>query len=127
MSKENLEQFINKIAENSQLQSQLGEETDTDTLIALGAENGYEFSLEDFQESTELSDEELDGVAGGRGSISSNRISEAISKQSWMPLLKQSGNKLSFTTVDQVPINESASGNSNNMMPQSAPGCSFGK
>jgi|TARA_B110000116_G_C16678656_1_gene509625 predicted ribosomally synthesized peptide with nif11-like leader len=126
MSKENLEQFINKIAENSQLQSQLGEETDTDTLIALGAENGYEFSLEDFQESTELSDEELDGVAGGRGSISSNRISEAISKQSWMPLLKQSGNKLSFTTVDQVPINESASGNSNNMMPQSAPGCSFG-
>lgn len=126
MSKENLEQFINKIAENSQLQSQLGEETDTDTLIALGAENGYEFSLEDFQESTELSDEELDGVAGGRGSISSNRFSEAISKQSWMPLLKQSGNKLSFTTVDQVPINESASGNSNNMMPQSAPGCSFG-
>ncbi|MBT3264859.1 MAG: Nif11-like leader peptide family natural product precursor [Acidiferrobacteraceae bacterium] len=126
MSKENLEQFINKIAENSQLQSQLGEETDTDTLIALGAENGYEFSLEDFQESTELSDEELDGVAGGRGSISSNRISQAISKQSWMPLLKQSGNKLSFTTVDQMPINESASGNSNNMMPQSAPGCSFG-
>ncbi|HIL17720.1 MAG TPA: Nif11-like leader peptide family natural product precursor [Gammaproteobacteria bacterium] len=126
MSKENLEQFINKIAENSQLQSQLGEETDTDTLIALGAENGYEFSLEDFQESTELSDEELDGVAGGRGSISSNRISQAISKQSWMPLLKQSGNKLSFTTVDQTPINESASGNSNNMMPQSAPGCSFG-
>jgi hypothetical protein len=92
----------------------------------LGAENGYEFSLEDFQESTELSDEELDGVAGGRGSISSNRISQAISKQSWMPLLKQSGNKLSFTTVDQMPINESASGNSNNMMPQSAPGCSFG-
>ena len=126
MSKENLEQFINKIAENAQLQSQLGEETDTDTLIALGAENGYEFSLEDFQESTELSDEELDGVAGGRGSISSNRISQAISKQSWMPLLKQSGNKLSFTTVDQMPINESASGNSNNMMPQSAPGCSFG-
>ena len=126
MSKENLEQFINKIAENSQLQSQLGEETDTDTLIALGAENGYEFSLEDFQESTELSDEELDGVAGGRGSISSNRISQAISKQAWMPLLKQSGNKLSFTTVDQMPINESASGNSNNMMPQSAPGCSFG-
>lgn len=126
MSKENLVQFINKIAENSQLQSQLGEETDTDTLIALGAENGYEFSLEDFQESTELSDEELDGVAGGRGSISSNRISQAISKQSWMPLLKQSGNKLSFTTVDQMPINESASGNSNNMMPQSAPGCSFG-
>lgn len=126
MSKENLEQFINKIAENTQLQSQLGEETDTDTLIALGAENGYEFSLEDFQESTELSDEELDGVAGGRGSRSSNRISQAISKQSWMPLLKQSGNKLSFTTVDQMPINESASGNSNNMMPQSAPGCSFG-
>ena len=126
MSKENLEQFINKIAENSQLQSQLGEETDTDTLIALGAENGYEFSLEDFQESTELSDEELDGVAGGRGSISSNRISQAISKQSWMPLLKQSGNKLSFTTVDQMPINESASGNSNNMMPPSAPGGSFG-
>ncbi len=126
MSKENLEQFINKIAENAQLQSQLGEETDTDTLIALGAENGYEFSLEDFQESAELSDEELDGVAGGRGSISSDSIKQAISTQSWMPLLKKTGNRLSFTTVEQMPINESASGNSNNMMPQSAPGCSFG-
>ena len=126
MSKENLEQFINKIAENSQLQSQLGEETDTDTLIALGAENGYEFSLEDFQESAELSDEELDGVAGGRGSISSDSIKRAISTQSWMPLLKKTGNRLSFTTVEQMPINEAASGNGNNMMPQSAPGCSFG-
>jgi predicted ribosomally synthesized peptide with nif11-like leader len=126
MSKENLEQFINKIAENAQLQSQLGEETDTDTLIALGAENGYEFSLEDFQESTELSDEELDEVAGGRGSISSDSIKQAISTRSWMPLLKKTGNRLSFTTVEQMPINESASGNSNNMMPQSAPGCSFG-
>ena len=38
-----------------------------DALIALGAEHGCEFTVEDLQESVELSDEDLDGVArGGR-------------------------------------------------------------
>jgi len=67
MSKENLQQFIQKVTDDEQLQSRLGEEIDIDSLIALGAEHGFEFSVDDLQESAELSDEELGGVAGGRG------------------------------------------------------------
>ena len=37
---------------------------DADALIALGAEHGCEFSAEDLAPGAELSDQELDGVAG---------------------------------------------------------------
>ncbi len=65
MSKENLEQFMNQIADSEELQAKIGEEIDAEALIALGAECGCEFTAEELQESAELSDEELDGVAGG--------------------------------------------------------------
>jgi predicted ribosomally synthesized peptide with nif11-like leader len=65
MSKENLDQFIQKVTDDEQLQTRIGEEIDADSLIALGAECGCEFTAEELQESAELSDEELDGVAGG--------------------------------------------------------------
>ena len=38
---------------------------DDDAFIALGTEHGCEFSAEDLAENVGLSDEELDGVAGG--------------------------------------------------------------
>jgi predicted ribosomally synthesized peptide with nif11-like leader len=66
MSKENLEQFMNQVADSEALQAQIGEEIDAESLIALGAECDCEFTSEDLHESAELSDEELDGVAGGR-------------------------------------------------------------
>jgi len=65
MSKEHLEQFMQKVGESDELRARIGEEIDAESLIALGAEHGCEFSVEDLQESVELSDEELDGVAGG--------------------------------------------------------------
>ena len=65
MSKENLEQFMNKVADSEELQTRIGEGIDADSLLALGAEHGCDFSAEELQESAELSDEELDGVAGG--------------------------------------------------------------
>ena len=66
MSKENLEQFMNQIAESEELQARIGEEIDAEALITLGAECGCEFTAEAIAEYAELSDEELDGVAGGR-------------------------------------------------------------
>jgi predicted ribosomally synthesized peptide with nif11-like leader len=72
MSKENLDQFIQKVTGDEQLQSRIGEEMDTDVFIALGAEHGCEFSAEDLAENAELSDEELDGVAGGLAVQSAN-------------------------------------------------------
>ena len=65
MSRENLEQFMNKVAESEELQAKIGEEIDAEALIALGAECGCEFTAEELQESAELSDEELGTVAGG--------------------------------------------------------------
>ena len=65
MSKENLDQFIQKVTDSEELQVRVGDEIETDALIALGAEHGCEFTAEELQEAAELSDEELDGVAGG--------------------------------------------------------------
>ena len=65
MSKENLEQFMNQVAESEELQAKIGEEIDAESLMVLGAECGCEFTVEDLQESGELSDEELAEVAGG--------------------------------------------------------------
>ncbi len=49
MSRENLEQFMNKVAESEELQAKIGEEIDAEALIALGAECGYEFTAEEVQ------------------------------------------------------------------------------
>ncbi len=65
MSKENLEQFMSKVADSEELQAKIGEEIDAEALIALGAECGCEFTAEELQESAELSDEELGTLAGG--------------------------------------------------------------
>jgi len=65
MSKENLDQFVQKVTDSEELQARIGDEMDADSLIALGAEHGCEFSADDLTAGAELSDEELDGVAGG--------------------------------------------------------------
>ena len=65
MSQQSLEQFLEKVAQSEELQSQIGEEIDVESLIALGAEHGFEFTAENLAANAELSDEELDGVAGG--------------------------------------------------------------
>jgi predicted ribosomally synthesized peptide with nif11-like leader len=72
MSKENLDQFIQKVTDDEELQARIGDEMDADSLIALGAEHGCEFTAEDLAANAELSDEELDGVAGGAVSIDTN-------------------------------------------------------
>ena len=72
MSKESLDQFIQKVTDSEELQTRIGEEMDTDAFIALGAEHGCEFSAEDLTADAELSDEELGGVAGGALSVFTN-------------------------------------------------------
>ena len=65
MSKENLERFMTQVADSEDLQAKIGEEITGDALAALGAAHGCEFSIEDAQAGAELSDEELERVAGG--------------------------------------------------------------
>ncbi|MDP7077068.1 MAG: Nif11-like leader peptide family natural product precursor [Desulfobacterales bacterium] len=70
MSKENFEQFMKQVAESDELKARISDEIDSESLIALGAEQGYEFTAEDLNGSVELSDKELDKVAGGARSSS---------------------------------------------------------
>ena len=71
MSKESLERFMEKVGSDDELRVSIESQLDSDgnitvdALIALGSENGCEFTFEDLQQTAELSDEELDGVAGG--------------------------------------------------------------
>ena len=88
MSKENLEQFMSKVADSEELQAKIGEEIDAEALIALGAECGCEFTAEELQEAAELSDDELDEVAGGKVQFrdfdDSGRVALSPAYYAWM-------------------------------------------
>jgi predicted ribosomally synthesized peptide with nif11-like leader len=75
----NLEQFYTFVQNNQQLQEQLGATEDRESFnelaVQLGQENGYTFSVKDVdafinqksqEENAELSNEELEAVAGGK-------------------------------------------------------------
>ena len=65
MSKENFEQFMKQVDDSQDLQAKIGAEITGEALVALGAAHGCEFSIEDLQGGAELSDQELERVAGG--------------------------------------------------------------
>ena len=71
MSKESLERFMEKVGSDDELRVSIESQLDSDgnitvdALIALGSENGCEFTFEDLQRTAELSEEELENVAGG--------------------------------------------------------------
>ena len=72
MSRESLDEFIQSICDSEALQTTIGEEIDSESLISLGAEHGFEFSAGDLIEHVELSEQELEGVAGGALSVFTN-------------------------------------------------------
>ena len=71
MSKDGLQEFLDKVGSNDELKQTIENQLDGDgnigveALIALGSDNRCEFTAEDLTQNLELSDEELDGVAGG--------------------------------------------------------------
>ncbi|WP_427158670.1 Nif11-like leader peptide family RiPP precursor [Aliinostoc sp. HNIBRCY26] len=80
MSNQNLHQFYTLIQNSQELQVQLGAaetpETFAETAVRLGEENGYSFNTEDVnafisqqasRANAELSDADLETVAGGKG------------------------------------------------------------
>ena len=78
MSQESLGQFMDKVGSNEELRASIENQLDregnisVDVLITLGAENGCDFTAEDLTQTVELSDQELDGVAGGMLSVYTN-------------------------------------------------------
>ena len=67
MAEKNFEQFLDALAENETLRSRMSEEMDAAALVSLGAEHGYEFTVDDLTSlpEMELDEGELGQIAGG--------------------------------------------------------------
>ena len=62
---ENLKKFLEAASKDEALAAKIGSEKDAAVLIGLAKELGIELTAADFDESHELSDDDLDAVAGG--------------------------------------------------------------
>ena len=67
MSEEQLKAFLEKVKSETSLQEKLKAAVDTDAALEIAKEAGFNISADDLQkaQSTKLSDEELEDVAGG--------------------------------------------------------------
>ena len=67
MSEEQLKAFIEKVKADTSLQEKLKAAADANTVAAIAKEAGFSISSDDLKNAqSEISDEELEGVAGGR-------------------------------------------------------------
>jgi predicted ribosomally synthesized peptide with nif11-like leader len=66
MSEEQLKAFIEKVKANTSLQEKLKAAADSDAVLAIAKEAGFSISADDLKKAqSEISEEELEGVAGG--------------------------------------------------------------
>ena len=65
MSEEQLKAFLEKVKVDTTLQDKLKAAADVEGVIAIAKEAGFMLSADDIR--TKISDEELEGVAGGVG------------------------------------------------------------
>ena len=78
MSEEQLKAFLEKVKVDTNLQEKLKAAADSDAAFGIAKEAGFAITAEDIQSmksSTDLSDEELEGVAGG-GELRNRRADE---------------------------------------------------
>ena len=71
MSEEQLKAFLEKIKGDTNLQEKLKAAANADAVSAIAKEAGFSISVEDLKnaQSREISEEELEGVAGGAGIV----------------------------------------------------------
>ena len=66
MSEEQLKAFLEKLKADTSLQEKLKAAADTNAVVAIAKEAGFSISADDLKMAqSELSDEELEGAAGG--------------------------------------------------------------
>ena len=66
MSEEQLKAFLEKVKADTSLQEQLKAASDADAVVSLAKEEGFSISADDLKNAqSELSEEELESVAGG--------------------------------------------------------------
>ena len=67
MSEEQLKAFLEKVQGDTSLQEKLKAAADSDAVLAIAKDAGFSISADDLTKAqSELSEEELEGVAGGR-------------------------------------------------------------
>ena len=70
MTEEQLKAFLEKVKSDMSLQEKLKEVTNDDAIIAIAKEAGFTISSDNLNTAqSKLSEEELEGVAGGWGTI----------------------------------------------------------
>jgi len=70
MSEDQLKAFLEAVKEDSGLQEKLNAATDVDAVVEIAKDAGFMISAEELQRSqAEISEEELEGVAGGTSTI----------------------------------------------------------
>ncbi len=66
MSEEQLKAFIEKVKADTSLQEKLKAASDADAVVSIAKEEGFSISADDLKNAqSEISDEELEDVAGG--------------------------------------------------------------
>ena len=69
MSEEQLKAFLEKVKGDTSLQEKLKAAADNDAVAAIAKDAGFSISADDLKNAqSEISEEELEGVAGGAGS-----------------------------------------------------------
>ena len=70
MSEEQLNAFLEKVKGDTTLQEKLNGAADADAVVEIAKEAGFAITAENIQsmQSVEVSDEELEGATGGKGS-----------------------------------------------------------
>ena len=69
MSEEQLKAFLEAIKADTSLQEKLKAAADSDAVVAIAKEAGFSISADDLNKSSELSEKELEGVAGGKTAV----------------------------------------------------------
>ena len=66
MSEEQLKAFLEKVKDDTSLQEKLKAAADSDAVLAVAKDAGFSISADDLKKAqSEISEEELEGVAGG--------------------------------------------------------------
>jgi len=79
MSKESLIDFVKLVVSDRELQAKIDDDTDADSLVAMGTEHGMDFSVDEVNSLLpSLEDHDLEQISGGAGRIRKSMMRHKI-------------------------------------------------
>jgi len=95
MSKESLIDFVKLVVSDRELQAKIDDDTDADSLVAMGTEHGMDFSVDEVNSLLpSLEDHDLEQISGGAG-----RIRKSMMRQKIKTLVRTKGKGLGLGAV----------------------------